>query len=101
MIADPLSTIPRKQFQSDADVTTHDVPRRAFIRKALHGYEVTRGRTAATFTNWEQARNSAAAIKYDGVNHLDRNLEEFERKFTARGGKVFWASNSQQARDYI
>src|SRR3954469_8761804 len=28
-------------------------------------------------------------------------LEQFEERFTARGGKVFWASNSQQAREYI
>lgn len=96
-----LDTIPREQFQFDSYVTTRDVPRRAFIRKALHGYEVKRDETKATFTDWQAARNAAASIKYEGVNHLDRNLEEFERKFTARGGKVFWASNSQQARDYI
>jgi L-lactate dehydrogenase complex protein LldF len=94
-------TNPREQFHADADVTTHDDPRRAFIRKALRGYEVKRDETKSTFTNWQKARDAAAAIKYDGVNHLDRYLEEFERKFTARGGKVFWASTSQQAREYI
>ena len=35
------------------------------------------------------------------VNHLDRYLREFEEKFTARGGKVYWASNGAQAREYI
>jgi L-lactate dehydrogenase complex protein LldF len=93
--------IPATQFHRDADVTTGDVPRRAFIRKALHGYEVKRDETKATFTSWSAARDAASAVKYEGVNHLDRYLEEFEAKFTARGGRVFWASTGAQARDYI
>jgi L-lactate dehydrogenase complex protein LldF len=67
----------------------------------LSNYQVARNRTGATFTNWKSARAAAATIKHEAVNHLDQYLEEFERKFTARGGKVFWASDSKQARDYI
>lgn len=96
-----LATVPQQQFHADSDVTTRDVPRRAFIRKALRGYEVKRDETKATFTDWQQARNAASAIKFEGVNNLDRCLEDFERNFTARGGKVYWASNAQQAREYI
>ncbi len=92
---------PSEQFQADADVTTHDSPRRTFIRKALRGYEIKRDEHKACFQDWQAARNAAAEIKYEGVNHLDTYLEEFERNFTARGGKVHWASNSQEARDYI
>src|SRR5829696_5225492 len=92
---------PQAQFHTDSDRTTADEPRRAFIRKALHGYEVKRDESKAAFADWQHARDAASAIKYEGVNHLDRYLEEFEAKFTARGGKVFWASNSAEARDYI
>ncbi len=95
-----MSTI-QEQFHRDSERTTADVPRRAFLRKALHGYEVKRDETKATFTDWQQARNVAAEIKYEGVNHLDQYLAEFEAKFQARGGKVYWASNSAQARGYI
>ncbi len=91
----------QKQFHQDAERTTADVPRRAFVRKALHGYEVRRDETSSTFTDWQQARDAASEIKFEGVNHLDKYLVEFEEKFTARGGKVFWASNSAQAREYI
>ena len=94
-------TNPQAQFHTDSDRTTADVPRRAFIRKAMHGYEVKRDESKSAFANWQHAREAAAAIKYEGVNHLDRYLPEFEAKFTARGGKVFWASNSAQAREYI
>src|SRR5262249_10747743 len=66
MIADPQT-----QFHSDARRTTADVPRRAFIRKALHGYEVRRDESKSAFADWQHARDAAAAIKYEAVNHLD------------------------------
>ncbi len=77
----------------------HVAPRQFARRSAI-----TRppgGKTESAFTSWQNARDAAAAIKYEGVNHLDHYLKEFEEKFTARGGKVFWASNGAQARDYI
>ena len=96
-----MTFAPKKQFQSDANATTADVPRRAFVRRALAGYKATRAKTESAFTSWQHARDAASEIKYEGINHLDEMLDQFERNFTARGGKVFWASNSQQARDYI
>jgi L-lactate dehydrogenase complex protein LldF len=92
---------PQEQFQRDADRTTADEPRRAAVRKALGNYKIARGKTENAFTSWQHARDAAATIKYEGINHLDKYLREFEEKFTARGGKVFWASNSAQAREYI
>ena len=89
------------QFHRDSDRTTADGDRRAFIRRALRGYELKRDETKATFADWEQAREAASELKTEAVNHLDRYLLEFEEKFTARGGKVFWASNGAQAREYI
>ena len=89
------------QFQSDSNATTADFPRRAAVRKALGNYKTARGKTEDTYSDWQHARDAAAEIKYEGVNHLDTMLEEFERKFTARGGKVFWASSGAQAREYI
>ena len=92
---------PSHQFHFDADRTTSDGLRRAAVRRALSNYQTARNHTGATFTDWKSARAAAATIKHEAVNHLDRYLEEFERKFTERGGKVFWASDSKQARDYI
>ena len=89
------------QFHTDSDRTTADDPRRAAVRKALGNYKVARGKTESAFTSWQHARDAAAEIKYDGLNRLDEILTEFEAKFTARGGKVFWASTAAQAREYI
>ncbi len=96
-----LAEAPRDQFQTDANRTATDDVRRLAVRRALSNYQTARNRTGATFTDWKSARSAAATIKHEAVNHLDKYLEEFERKFTARGGKVFWASNSEQARNYI
>ncbi|MGI8603758.1 MAG: lactate utilization protein B [Verrucomicrobiales bacterium] len=95
----PLS--PAQEFQDAARLATGEHERRTFIRGALHGYERTRESTASAFVDWEAARRAAEAIKSEAIDHLDRCLTEFERKFTARGGRVFWASTGKEARDYI
>ncbi len=91
----------KQLFDRDSEAAAHDIPRRAFIRAALHGYERKRDENKAAFTDWESARTAAAEIKYDGVNRMGAYLEQFEERFTARGGKVFWASNGKEAREYI
>jgi L-lactate dehydrogenase complex protein LldF len=88
-------------FQHDADAATADRPRRDFIRSALSGYFAKRRTTQDAYGDWQAARQAAAEIKFEAVNHLDTYLEEFTRNAEARGTKVFWASNSAQARDYI
>ena len=51
------------------------------------------------FTDVMQARERAKNTKWEAVEHLDRYLLEFEKKITARGAKVIWAENSEQALD--
>lgn len=47
------------------------------------------------------AREMAKNRKWEALEHLDRYLEEFERKLTARGGKVIWAETAEQALEAI
>ena len=42
---------PNQQFHTDSDRTTADAPRRAFIRKAMHGYEVKRDESKSAFAD--------------------------------------------------
>lgn len=53
------------------------------------------------FTNVMNAREQAKNIKWDAIEHLDTYLEQFEQKITARGAKVIWAEDAQQALDEI
>lgn len=53
------------------------------------------------FSNVLNAKEQAKNIKWDAIEHLDTYLEEFEKKITARGAKVIWAEDAQQALDAI
>jgi L-lactate dehydrogenase complex protein LldF len=47
------------------------------------------------------ARERAKNAKWEAIEHLDQYLEEFEKKITARGAKVIWAENAEQALDAV
>lgn len=47
------------------------------------------------------AREKAKDRKWEAIEHLDKYLEEFERKITARGAKVIWAEDAAQALEAI
>ena len=49
------------------------------------------------FTILEDARMRAKNTKWDAIEHLDKHLESFEKKFTERGGKVIWAETANDA----
>src|SRR5271165_956666 len=89
------------KFKARATQITADLDHRANIRTALKSYEKARDEKKGQYQDWEAARERASEIKWDAVNHLDSYLLEFVSKLTARGTKVFWAGNGQEARDYI
>jgi L-lactate dehydrogenase complex protein LldF len=89
------------KFTTQATKLTADLEHRAKIQSALKSYEKVRDQTKAQFQDWQAARVAAANIKWEAINHLDAYLIEFAQKLTARGTKVFWAGNGQEARDYI
>lgn len=89
------------QFHHDAERLTHDLRHRELIQKALGGYYIKRDEQKAKYTSWQQARVSAASAKYEAINHLDKYLIEFSDKLAARGTKVFWAADGQEAAEYI
>ena len=89
------------QFKKNATALAGDLRHRALIRTALKKYEVARDDKKARFQNWQSARQSAAEIKWDAINHLDTHLAEFARNLEARGTRVHWASNAAQAREII
>src|SRR3984893_10216487 len=89
------------KFKSSSTKLTADLVHRAKIRSALGSYEKARAGTTAHYQDWQAARAGASALKWEAINHLDTYLVEFTDKLTARGTKVFWASNGQEARDYV
>lgn len=49
------------------------------------------------FTNVMDARERAKNAKWEAIEHLDQYLLEFEKKITARGARVVWAEDTEQA----
>jgi L-lactate dehydrogenase complex protein LldF len=88
-------------FKVEASRLTSDLRHRGLIQTALRKYEAVRDRTKSAYQDWPAARQAAAEIKWEAVNHLDRYLIEFVEKLQARGTKVHWASTGQQAREII
>ena len=88
-------------FKKDATTLTADRRHRSLIKTALKKYEVARDARKSRFQDWQSARQTAAEIKWDAVNHLDVHLVELAKNLEARGTKVHWASNAAQARDVI
>jgi L-lactate dehydrogenase complex protein LldF len=89
------------QFLKQARVMAGDLRHRQIIRTALGNYELARDKGRAAFQDWQGARQLAAEIKWEAVNHLDKYLEQFVSKIEARGTKVHWASTGDQAREII
>lgn len=88
-------------FNQSAGRCCDDLDHRRRICKALTGYEIKRDENKSCFQSWEGARQAAAEIKYEVVNHLDRYLELFEKNLQARGARVHWAGDAKEAREII
>lgn len=71
------------------------------ISKNLKRYYKTISYGKEQFENLEEARNKAYYYKYQAIEKLEKNLTEFETKFTDRGGKLLYANNIEQAQKYL
>ena len=56
---------------------------------------------AAATHNWEELRAKGRAIKWHTINNLDYYLELLEERVTANGGKVYFANDDAEAREYV
>ena len=92
---------PFQQFKEQAEVLTHDLRHREIIQTALSKYEVVRDKSRGAFRDYSSARQAAAETKWEAINHLDKNREQYTSKLEARGTTVHWATTGEQARDII
>jgi L-lactate dehydrogenase complex protein LldF len=96
-----LPRLAKKRFLHDAAESVRDTDHRAFIRKALGGYYVSRDVQKSRFRDWEQARDAASLAKWSAVNRLDELLPRFVANFEANGGQVHWARDADEARTIV
>lgn len=94
-------TTAASEFLRKAVSKSADLPHRQLIRRNIDHYDRAVQRGRARFADLEAARQRAQEIRWEAINHLDRYLLQFEAKVKERGGHVFWAENTEQARQYI
>ncbi|MGA3211748.1 MAG: lactate utilization protein B [Terriglobales bacterium] len=96
-----MSSVAEQTFHRLAGEKAADLAHRNTIHRAIDTYDAAVAAGRARFADWETARQRCHDIKQEAISHLDRYLEEFEANVERRGGKVFWASDAEQACTYV
>ncbi len=90
-----------EEFLVAAAQKSADLTHRATIKRNMDSYDAAVDKGKLRFADWEAARARAAQVKSEGIRNLGTLLQSFEEKIIARGGHVYWAENSADARQYI
>ncbi len=90
-----------QEFERKAAEKSADLVHRGIVRWNIDQYDTGVGKGKSRFADWEAARQRCHDIKWEGVNHLDKYLLQFEQKVKENGGHVFWAETGEEARQYI
>lgn len=85
------------KFIYDSEAKSFDLAHRATINKNISLYEKNFIKGKLQYKNLELAKKRVACAKHKAINELDKYLIEFEANFTARGGKIIWAVNAEEA----
>src|SRR6185436_2995096 len=88
-------------FIAKSTVKAADLEHRRKINFNIGKYNAVVPKGKEQFADVHLARERAKNVKWRAIENLDAQLEEFERNFTKRGGKVIWAENSDQAIEEI
>ncbi len=88
-------------FIAKSTIKAADLDHRRKINFNIGKYNAVVPLGKKQFTDVTAAREMAKNKKWDAIENLDKYLEEFERKISARGAKVLWAETGDQALDYI
>ena len=90
-----------ESFIAKSTVKVADLEHRRKINFNIAKYNAVVPVGKLQFKNIAIARERAKNAKWRSIEMLDQQLEEFERQFTSRGGKVIWAEDSEEALNAI
>lgn len=88
-------------FIAKSTIKAADLEHRRKINFNIGKYNAVVPQGKKQFSDVMLAREKAKNRKWEAVEHLDKYLEEFERKITARGAKVIWAETAAQALEAV
>src|SRR5450432_1715072 len=79
----------------------HDPQLQQALGHVRRRFVASRAAAKAGLPEWRALSNEAKAIKDHVLANLDLYLEAWERKATAAGAQVHWASTASDARDTV
>lgn len=88
-------------FPHNADRAVEDTVLQAALAKLQREFRADRDAMQARLPEFDALRDTARAIKDQALANLDFYLESFEERVTARGGKVHWCRDAQEARETV
>ena len=86
-----------KTFLAKSTIKAADLDHRRKINFNIGKYNAAVPHGKAQFSNVHLARERAKNAKWRAIETLDEQLENFEKVFTANGGKVIWAETGEDA----
>jgi len=96
-----MSQTVAEKFIKESSSKSFDQRHRDIINANIDKYNIAFEKGKGKFFNLDNSKTKANLIKWKVMENLDRLLPEFEANFTARGGKVIWANDAQEAREEI
>lgn len=88
-------------FKAKSTIKSADLEHRHKINFNIGKYNSVVPHARKQFQDNNLVKERAKNIKWRALETLGQHLEEFEKRFTKRGGQVIWAENSQEALDEI
>lgn len=85
------------EFIAKSKVKAADLEHKRKLSFNIQKYADTVVKGKLQFSDLDLARRRAKNVKWKAIENLDKYLEEFEKNFTSRGGKVIWAEDADQA----
>jgi len=90
-----------RQFPKAARKALNDPLLRPALNRMKMNFAARRAYGVQAYGDFETLRQAGRDIREYAVTHLDTLLETFEASVTAKGGKVHWASDAEEARQAI
>ncbi|MEJ7911623.1 MAG: lactate utilization protein B, partial [Chitinophagaceae bacterium] len=84
-------------FNKKSSTKASDLEHRRKINFNIARYNAVVPQGKQQFTDVSAAREKAKNIKWKAIETLDKQLEHFESKISARGAKVLWAETAEDA----
>lgn len=89
------------EFIAKSRVKAGDLEHKRKLSFNIQKYAETVVKGKQQFSDLDLARRKAKNVKWKAIENLDKYLVEFEKNFTARGGKVIWAETNEEALDAV